>query len=120
MTKEEIDNYIIDWHWDEKSRKLAYELAEYLFAFLDDIEKSGASERTYKKHKDNCWFIGSFICQYGYHDEFSPSVFEYPPYHDLEFERKVSDSKSAVSSYELTCNKLEKYALKRGDLKYDK
>lgn len=119
MTKEEIDNYIMDWHWDEKSYKFAFELAEYLFAFLDDVEKSGASERTFKKHRSHCGLIGSFICQYGYHDKFSPSVFAYPPYHDFEFSRKVSSSKSAMSSYESTCNALEKYALKRGDLNYE-
>jgi len=120
MTKEEIDSYISDWHWDEESHKFSLEFAQYISDFLDDLEKNGASERTYKKHKWNCQLVGSFMCQYGYHDKFSPNVFKYPPYHDIEFRRKVSTSKYSMDSYKSTCKALEKYALKRGDLKYDK
>jgi len=39
MTKEEIDNYIIDWHWDEESHKFSLEFAQYISDFLDDLEK---------------------------------------------------------------------------------
>mgnify|MGYP006288419583 FL=1 len=117
---EEIERYIQDWYWSDQSHKFAYDFGEYLFGFMDYLEESGLSERTIKKHRGNCWCIGILICQYGYHGEFSPQILAYPPYQDIEFRRKFSDSKYQVQSYNSTCKKLEKYALKKGDLSYKK
>jgi hypothetical protein len=32
--KEEIEEYINDWHWDKKSKKYAFELGKFLFSFI--------------------------------------------------------------------------------------
>ncbi len=113
--KTEIEKYIQDWYWNDQSYKFAYDLGAYLFEFMDYLKESGLSERAIKKHVDNCWSIGILICQYGYHDEFSPKILSYPPHHEIEFRRKFSDSKYQIQSYNSTCKKLEKYALEKGD-----
>jgi len=118
--KRNIEKYIQDWYWDKKSQKFAFELCTYLFDFMDYLDKeSGLSEKSLSKHHSNCGMIGILICQYGYQEKFNGQVFAYPPYHDLDFERKMSSSKHQIQSYNSTCNKLEKYALQKGDLVYD-
>jgi len=118
--KEEIENYIHDWYWDTNSHKFAFELCTYLFDFMDDLEEnSKLTKSTIRKHFGNCWSIGILICQYGYYDKFSPKIFSYPPYQDIEFRRKFSDSKYQIASYNSTCRKIEKYAIKKGDLSYE-
>jgi hypothetical protein len=109
LPKYEIERYIEDWHWDEKSYAFAWALGVFLFKFMDYLKLSGASESTLSKHESNVWNIGIFTCQYGYHEKFEPGIFKYPPFHDIEFKRKVSDSQYAIKSYESTCNKLAKY-----------
>ena len=118
--KDAIEQFIIDWYWDKASQEFAFELADYLFQFLDYLnDEKKVSERTFRKHKNNCWALGILICQYGYHEKFTPQVFAYPPYHEFEFKRKHLASDYALKSYYSTCNKVEKYALKKGELKYD-
>jgi hypothetical protein len=107
--KYEIERYIQDWYWDEKSYELAWESGVFLFTFMDYLKETGISDRTLSKHESNTWVIGNFTCQYGCHEKFSPDIFEYPPFHKIEFRRKVSDSSYALQSYESTCNKLAKY-----------
>ena len=118
--KKEIEKYIQDWFWDKNSHKFAFELAKYLFEFMDNMEESGnLSQSTIRKHISNCWSIGILICQYGYYEVFSPKIFSCPPYNEIEFRRKFSDSKYQIQSYKSTCKKLEKYAIKQGDLSYE-
>ena len=118
--KEKIERYIQDWYWDDQSHQFAYDLARYLFEFMDYLKESDLSERTINKHIRNCWCIGILLCRYGYYDEFTPEILSNPPYEDLEFKRKVSDSKYQIRSYISTCKKLEKFAIKKGDLFYEK
>lgn len=120
--KEEIEKYIEeDWYWNDESHVFAFELAKYLFEFMDDLEaNSGLALNTILKHYSNCWYIGKLIATYGCHKTFSPEVFAHPPHHEIEFKRIFSDSKYQIQSYNSTCNKVEKYALKRGDLSYEK
>ncbi len=114
MSKEknqELENFIQDWYWDEKSHKFAQDLGLYLFKFIAHLEEIGLSERTVRKHRSNCWSIGIFECQYGYKDKFSPTaIFTSPKAgYEYEFKRKMSDSKSAINSYRVTWKKLYKY-----------
>jgi hypothetical protein len=112
---EELEDFITDWHWDRKSRKLAREMGKFLFQFIDYLEKQGFTERTIRKHADNCWSIGKLECDYGYHKKFSPEIFygDEPSYL-FEFKRKFSDSKYAVSSYKTTWRKLVRYVKSLG------
>jgi hypothetical protein len=112
--KYQIEDWIQGWHWDEKSHALAFEMGTFLVGFTDSLAEAGLSDKTVAKHKDNAWFIGNFTCHYGYHEEFTPAIFKYPPFHEIEFKRKVSDSDYAIKSYEATCNKLAKYVEKEG------
>ncbi len=107
----ELEDFIQDWHWDEKSHKFAQELGLYLFRFIDYLDEQGLSAKTVRKHTDNCWCIGILECQYGYKDEFSPdAVFDSPhASYEYEFRRKMSDSKYAMNSYRSTWRKLYKY-----------
>ena len=67
------------------------------------------SERTLKNHKENTYLIGRFEAGYGFNDSFSPEDLTDGPEYVYEFERKVSDSKYAIKSYESTWRKLDKY-----------
>ena len=111
----ELQDFIGDWHWDDASREFARQVGQFLFAFLDDLDAKGFSDRTYKKHVDNCWLIGKFTCDYGYHETFSPQIFDCEPSHLYEFKRKVSDAPSAIKSYQVTWRKLARYAQKLED-----
>jgi len=108
---DEIENFIIDWHWDKKSHKYACDLCEFLFKFMDDLEQQGLSEKTIRKHLDNCWHIGLLECGYGYRKKFSPEEVFYTSGADYEYEfkRKMSDSKYAINSYKSTWRKIYKY-----------
>ena len=56
-------------------------------------------------------FLGYLVCNYSYHDSFSPAIFLGGPSYLYEFKRKVSSSKYAVASYKATWRKLQKYVL---------
>ena len=107
--KETIKDYVSDWHWDEKSEQYAYEMGKFLFSFLDYLEDQKLSAKTKKNHKDNVYLIGMFEAGYGYYEEFYPENLEDGPSYLYEFERKVSNSKYAIQSYEATWRKLDKY-----------
>lgn len=111
---EELERYIEDWHYDEKSHEFARQLGRFLFQFLDSLEITGLSRATMRKHESNCWCIGWLECGYGYHDTFTPEIFQGGPSFTIEFKRKVSDSKYALASYRATWNKLEKYVASLG------
>lgn len=111
--KYEIQEYIGDWHFDAKSHKFATELGAFLFTFIDYLDQSDMSIPTFRKHLGNVQLIGWFECDYGYRDVFEPKIFKAPPFYDIEFKRKVSDSTYAIQSYIATCNKLSKYVVEK-------
>ena len=116
---EAIEDYIEDWYWDwdAESHKLAYQTADFLFEFMDDLEEnSGLAENTKRKHFDNCWIIGSLICRVGDYSKFSLDIFSHPPFQLYEFTEKFWNTEYQVRSYISTCNKLKKYAQKKMDL----
>lgn len=104
-----VEKYIKDWNWDEASHEFALQMGAFLLQFLDHLRSSGLSQETLRKHESNCWLIGSFKCDYGYHDAFTPAIFLDGPGFIYEFKRKVSDSQYAIASYESTWRKIEKY-----------
>ena len=115
IDNEELEYFIRDWHWDKKSHKFAQETGKFLFQFIDALEEEGLSERTIRKHIDNCWSIGILECEYGYHKNFSPNIFICEEASYLyEFKRKHSDSKNAIGSYKATWRKLAKYVKSLG------
>ena len=115
---QELEEFIQDWHWDEKSHKFAQDFGLYLFQFIDYLYDQGLSEKTVRQHMGNCWCIGYLECGYGYKDEFaSGAVFSGPDArYEYEFKRKVRDSKYAINSYRSTWRKLYKYTKALGYL----
>jgi hypothetical protein len=110
----ELESFIEDWYWDEASHEFARHLGAFLFQFLDDLALTGLSERTMRKHASNCWVIGKFVCDYGDHNTFAPTLFLGGPSYLYEFRRKVSDAPSAAASYKATWRKLERYVRSLG------
>ncbi len=107
--KKEIEEFVDDWHWDENSHNYAFGLGKFLFSFMDYLNEQNLSERTKRRHLENLGLIGMFAIQYEYMDEFYPEDIEDGTYNVDVYERKVSDSHSAVKGYITTCNKLDKY-----------
>ena len=107
--KEEIENYVSDWYWDDESKANCFEIGKFLFGFIAYLESQNMSERTLKNHKENAYLIGRFEAGYGFNDNFSPEDLTDGPEYVYEFERKVSDSKYAIKLYESTWRKLDKY-----------
>ena len=105
----QVEEYIKDWNWDEASHEFALQMGAFLLGFMNSLQASNLSPDTIRKHQSNCWLIGSFECDYGYHDAFTPTIFLDGPGFIYEFERKVSASKYAVDSYNATWRKIEKY-----------
>jgi len=118
---QELEDFIQDWHWDEKSHKFAQELGTYLFQFIDHLHEQGLSSKTLREHTKNCWCAGIAECQYGYNDKFVPGDVFYSPDAGYEhvFKRKMSDSQYAVKSYRSTWRKLYKYTKALGHLNDD-
>jgi hypothetical protein len=104
-----VAEFIKDWNWDEGSHEFALQMGTFLLEFIDSLHTSGVSRKTFSKHKSNCWLIGSFECDYGHHDAFTPAIFLNGPGFIHEFKHKVSDSKYAITSYKSTWRKIEKY-----------
>lgn len=116
--KQELEDFIEDWHWDEQSHKFAQDMGEYLFRFIDHLYEQGLTEKTVRKHIGNCWCIGILECNYGYRDEFSAAAIFGSPYasYEIEFRRKASDSNYAINSYRTTWRKLHKFTRASGYL----
>jgi len=109
----DLEEFIRDWYYDEPSHESARQMGLFLFRFLDDLESTGISPQTLRKHTSNCWLIGKFECDYSYHKMFSPRIFLGGPSFVHEFKHKVSDSEYAVNSYTATWRKLENYVQSR-------
>lgn len=114
--KEIIEKYVADWHWNEDSKKYAYEMGKFLFSFINYLEDQILSEKSKRKHINQLPLIGMFESNFGYNDEFKIKNLENGPHYAYEFERKVSDLKYAKQSYQSTWKKLDKY-IKSGDYK---
>ena len=115
---EELEDFIEDWHCDEQSHRFAQDLGRYLFRFIDHLYEQELTDKTVRRHIDNCWAIGYLECGYGYRDVFSPGKVFYSPEADYryEYKRKFSDSKYALSSYKATWRKLYKYTKALGHI----
>ncbi|MFC1833824.1 hypothetical protein ACFL2Q_03700 [Thermodesulfobacteriota bacterium] len=110
----ELHDFIEEWYYGEEMYSFAKPLARYLLQFIDHLHEQDLSEKTRRKHIDNCWYIGYLECNFGFRDEFVPrEIFYIPdaPY-GYEFKRKFFSSKSAIASYRSTWRKL--YAYTRG------
>jgi hypothetical protein len=110
--KYKLEKFITDWHWNEASHVFANELGTFLFGFLDYLS-SEVSDRSYRAHLGNVWHIGILTCQYGYYEKFSVDIIHKPPFFELEFSRKSSDSDYAINSYRSTCKRLYQYKVKK-------
>jgi len=108
-TQDQIEALIHDWYWDALSHEFARQLGALLLSFMDYLQTLALSERTIRQHRGNCWLIGYLVCNYSYHDSFSPAIFLGEPSYLYEFKRKVSSSKYAAASYKATWRKLQKY-----------
>jgi len=108
--EEHLEDYIQDWHWDEKSRKFARNMALFIFEFFGYLKSQQLSESTRRKHESNCQLIGKFVADYGYYDKFSGEILTGKPEYVNIFRRKVADSKYMVESYMTTWRKLAAYA----------
>jgi len=107
---EELEQFIRDWHHDEKSHKIAQQMGRLFFDFIDSLEKENLSRPTVRKHLDNCWAIGYLECQYGYRKKFSINIFEDgEALYEFDFSRKFSDSDYAMKSYASTWRKLARF-----------
>jgi hypothetical protein len=115
---QELGDFIGEWYYGDEMYRFAKPLGRYLLEFIDHLSEQNLSEKTRRKHIDNCWYIGYLQCNFGYQDEFNPGeVFCVPdaPY-DYEFKRKFFSSKSAVISYRSTWRKLYAYTRDLGRL----
>jgi hypothetical protein len=90
-------------------------MGTFLFGFMKYLETLDLAERNLRHQKENVWLIGSFECGYGYRTDetFDPEMLEDGPMYEYEFERKVSDSPTAISSYKATWKRLDKYIKNR-------
>ncbi|MBN1888262.1 MAG: hypothetical protein JW850_09735 [Thermoflexales bacterium] len=111
---QELEEFIGDWYYDDKSHEFARQLGAFLFEFIDYLETTGLSRGTLRQHVRNCWSIGKLECDYGSRDTFSPTIFVGGPLYLYEFKRKMSDSKYAVNSYKSTWRKLGRYVRSMG------
>jgi hypothetical protein len=113
-TGDELEEFIRDWYYDDTSHQFARDVGGFLFQFMDHLASSGIPEKTLGRHQENCWLIGKFTCDYGYHKAFSPAIFLGDPGYLPEFQRKVSHAEGAIAAYTATWRKLEAYVRAMG------
>ena len=116
--EQRLEDYIEDWYYGEESHDFAKALGRYLLQLIDHLYEQKLSEKTRRKHIDNCWYIGYLECNYRYRDEFVPGDIFYGPKadHEYEFDKKISHSKYAIDSYRATWRKLYTYTKALGHL----
>jgi hypothetical protein len=109
--KKEIEALINGWYCDDESYKYASEMGKFFFGFMRYLNTLNMSERTRRKHDNNLWLVGNFECNYGYRTDkpFNCKNLAGGASYECEFERKVSDSPTALASYRATWNYLDKY-----------
>jgi len=107
--EEDLEYFIEDWHWDNKSHEFARRMALFMFGFIEYLKSQRLSESTQHKHESNCALIGKFVADYGYYNEFTPEILMGEPDYVNEFKRKISNSHYMVQSYKTTWRKLAKY-----------
>ena len=83
-----LEAYLQDWHRDNPSHAFARRAGKFLLAFMAHPATTSLSESTLRRHRNNCWAIGLFEHQYGYHDAFSLQIFTAEPLFLYEFKRK--------------------------------
>ena len=56
MTNEEqeLEDFIGDWYYGEEMHVFAKALGRYLLQFIDHLHQQDMSEKTRRKHIDNC------------------------------------------------------------------
>ncbi len=115
---QELEDFIEEWYYGEEMYRFAAPLGRYLLEFIDRLSEQDISEKTRRKHIDNCWYIGYLECNFGYQDEFVPGEVFYSPDtpYDYEFKRKFFSSKSAMTSYRSTWRKLYTYTKAMGHI----
>lgn len=118
-TKEELEDLISDWHWDDESYEYASEMGKFLLGFKKYLATLGLSVRNLRHHQENVYLIGMFITKYDYNSPpFKISdIIESSP-HTIEYEIKVSDSPTSVANYKATWNYLKKYILSEAYLNF--
>ena len=118
--KKEIEEYVSDWVFDEKSKIYAFQFGKFLFGFMDYLDSLNMSDRTLNGHKDNLYLIGLFELNYGYNHEepFDVNNFANGVKYDYEYSYKVSDSPTSLSRYSATWNYLAKYIKTKAYLEF--
>jgi hypothetical protein len=106
---EEIERMIEQWFWDEPSHAFARQVGAFLLDFLNDLEMTGVSRQTLRKYEQNCWLIGKFTCDYGGFKVFTPAIFQGGPRYLNEFRRKAGSSAGALTAYQATWRRLDRY-----------
>ncbi len=113
--KKEIEALIKGWHYDDESYKYAFEMGKFILGFTHYLDTLNMSVRTRRNHDSNLWLIGNLECNYGYRTDspFKPDNLAGGASYECEFERKVSDSPTALASYRATWNYLNKYIISK-------
>jgi len=105
-----VEEYIKDWNWDEASHEFALQMGTFLLEFIDSLHTSGVSCETFRKHKGNCWLIGSFECVLWPSRRFHARRLSRWSRLFLRIQAQGKrDSKYAIASYKSTWRKIEKY-----------
>ena len=118
-TKEELEDLISDWHWDDESYEYASEMGKFLLGFKKYLTTLDLSLRNLRNHHENIYLIGMFIAEYDFNSppfEIS-DITESSPHTDA-YKRKVSDSPTSVANYKATWNYLKKYILSEAYLNF--
>ena len=104
-----LEKYIKNLSWDEKSKKYAFEMGKIIFSFIDYINSQDLSEKSKRKHISYAYLIGHFDINYSSNDIFNLDDFANNGGYTYEFEYKVSKSKYAIRAFKSTMKKLSNF-----------
>lgn len=104
------DSFVKGWDCDDESTNFAGQVSILMVGFLQDLLTNGLSMNTVKRHEENCWWIGKFMCEMYGGKPFSFDLFYQEPQFVQEFTDEVSKARSRIDSYCTTWRKLSRYA----------
>lgn len=107
--RRQLEEYIDDWHIDMETYESSLIIGKFLFSFMNYLDDEKMEDKRRKKYEENVYLLGMFESQYGYNNDFYEEDLECVESYEDEFKRKIAYTKTDLTFYKMTWEKLKKY-----------
>lgn len=108
--KNEIEEFIKDWHYDDKSYTISLKLGTFLLEFIEYLKDKRIGNKKIQEYRNYCQIIGKIELDHGYRNDFKEEMFLNGEIkNELEFKKKMGDSENKLKLYKKTIEEIKKY-----------